>query len=336
MAKLDIIEFFDESGEIIVCKQPTEGSGAYRMGTQLVVQESQVAVFYRDGQALDGFQPGRHTLSTQNLPMLVRVLGAGFKKRTPFRSYVYFVATKTFIDLGWGTSSPVVFRDTDFRMISLRAHGSYAIRVAKPRTFLNNLVGTRGLETTFAVEDYLRTIIVSRLNETLAAKLTSILDLPAMYNEIALDVKRRVEVDFEQYGLQLVDLFVQAITPPPEVREMINRASGMAVQDVERYQAISAADAMRDAANNPGGAGEGIGAGLGVGLGMSMANRMGGAAAGPPPDPKNGDGQTPSAPEKLSVEELKTRLADLKRLEDEGLISSNDFEEQKRRLLSQL
>ena len=333
---LDIIEFFDQSGEIMVARVPYEGSAEMKLGSQLIVQESQTAIFFRDGQALDGFQAGRHTLSTQNIPLLGKFIGAAFGGKSPFRSYVYFVASKTFIDLGWGTQAPVMFRDTDFRMISLRAHGAYSIKITKPRVFLNTLVGTRGMETTYALEDFFRTIIVSRFNEVVGSVMTSILDLPIHYNTIGLKVKKAVADDFEQYGIQLVDLLVQAITPPPEVQEMINRASGMAIQDVEKYQAISASDAMRDAAKNPGGiAGDGIGAGLGLAMGMGMAQQTMKQFTSPEPEvQKRGENPEPTpSTAKLTMDEVKLKLAQMKELQESGLINESDFEEQKKRLI---
>lgn len=332
MAILDVVEFFDEAGDIVVAKVPFEGSGEFRLGTQLVVQESQTAVFFRDGQALDAFGPGRHTLSTQNVPLLGKAIGAAFGGKSPFRSYVYFVASKTFVNLGWGTQSPVLFRDTDFRMISLRAYGSFSIRVSNPRLFLNSLVGTRGIETTFALEEFLRTVIVSRLNESIGSVMKSILDLPVQYGVVALKTKDAVAADFEQYGIQLVDLMVQAITPPPEVQEMINRASGVAAQDADKYKTIAAADALRDAAKNPGGfAGDGMGAGMGLAMGFGMAQQIAQSLSpSRPPD------APPAAPAKLSPDELKAKLKHLKELKDEGLIDESDFDEQKKRLLDQL
>ena len=332
MPILDIIEFFDESGEIMVAKIPYEGSGEFRLGSQLIVHESQTAIFYRDGQSLDDFGAGRHTLSTQNLPRLGRFIGASFGGKSPFRSYVYFVATKTFVNLGWGTQSPVMFRDTDFRMICLRAHGAFSVRIVKPRTFLNTLVGTRGMETTFAVEEFFKSLIVSRFNESVGAIMKSILDLPAHYNTIALKTKDAVSIDFEQYGIQLVDLFIQAITPPPEVQEMINRASGVAAQDADKYSAIAVADAIRDSARNPGGlAGEGLGAGIGLAMGIGMAQQVARSVVPPQASMKSGSGG-----EKLSMTELKTKLTELKELKDEGLIDAADFEDQKKRFLSMM
>lgn len=342
MPILDIIEFYDDAGDIIVTKVPYEGSGEFRLGSQLVVQESQIAVFFRDGQALDHFEPGRHTLSTKNMPLLGKIIGAPFGGKSPFRCYVYFVATKTFINLGWGTQSPVLFRDTDFRMISLRAHGAFSLRITKPRVFLNTLVGTRGMETTMALEDFFRTVIVSRLNEALGSVMKSILDLPIHYNTIALKTKEAVAADFDQYGIQLVDLLVQAITPPPEVQEMINRASGVAAQDADKYRAIAAADAMRDAAKNPGGlAGEGLGAGMGLAMGFGMAQQMAQSMAptrgqdNRPPQTEQSQAPSSTSP-RLTPAEIKAKLKDLKELKDEGLIAEADFEEQKKRLLSMM
>ena len=160
-------------------------------------------------------------------------------------------------------------------MISLRAHGAFSVKIADIRTFLATLVGTKGIETTHALEDFFRTIIVSRLNQIIGSSMNSILDLPVRYNDISLSLRQEVKEDFGQYGILLVDLLIEAITPPAEVQEMINKAAGISVQDVDKYTAITAADAMKDAANNPSGsAGEGIGTGLGLAMGLGMVNQF--------------------------------------------------------------
>lgn len=329
MKPLDIIEFFDDSGDIMVVKIPHEGSGEFTLGTQLVVQESQTAIFFRDGRALDSFDPGRHTLSTQNLPLLGKVMGLPFGGKSPFRCHIFFVAKKTFVNLGWGTQSPVLFRDADFRMISLRAYGAFSIRIVNVRTFLNTLVGTRGMETSYELEEFLKSVIVSRLTESLGTIMQAILDLPKHYSAIALKTKEAVSLDFDQYGIELVDLVVQAITPPPEVQEMINKASGIAAQDTEKYKAVAFADSMKVAAGNPGGvAADGIGAGMGMAMGFGMAQQLShGLMASHP---------VTSTHDKPSMTDIKEKLKDLKSLKDEGIIDDADFEEQKRRLLSQL
>ncbi|NOT30025.1 MAG: SPFH domain-containing protein [Planctomycetes bacterium] len=333
---LDILEFFDESGEIIVARQPAEGSGQFQLGSQLVIQESQLAAFFRDGRCLDMFQAGRHTLTTQNLPLLTKLIGLSFGDKSPFRSYVYFLATKTFVNLGWGTSTPVVFRDTDLRMVALRAHGSYSIRLRDPRVFLTTIVGTRGLETTVALTDFFRTAIVSRLNEGIGERMKSILDLPVLYSEIGLAIKQAVRTDFEQYGIELVDLLIEAVTVPLEVQKMIDRASGVAAQDADKYRAIAAADALRDAAQNPGTSGAALGAGLGLGagaaLGQELVTHLRPLAHSDPP----GSGTDPAGAGHLTAEELKGKFRVLKQLMEDGLISESDFEGQKQRLLAQV
>lgn len=323
MAILDIIEFMDPSGEIIVARMPMDGSGEFRLGSQLVVQEGQSAIFYKDGRVLDLFAPGRHTLDTNNLPLLGGLIGLPFGGRSPFKCYVYFVANKTFINQGWGTPSPVLFRDSEFRMVNLRAHGNYSIRVTNPMLFCQTLVGTKGMETTFAIQEFFRSIIVSRLNEVLGQCMQSVLDLAAKYSTIGLNVKNAVKSDFAQYGIELVDLIVEAITVPPEVQAMLNRATSVAAQDSSKYHQIAVSDALVGASRNPGAAGEGLGLGLGLGLAKQMAEAAAPQAA-------------PAQPAKLTLEEVRAKLKTLNVLKEDGLISEADLEAQKQHLLSQI
>lgn len=332
MAILDLIEFLDPSGEVLITREPQDSSGAFRYGSQLVVQDGQLAIFYKDGKPLDRFTAGRYTLSSKNLPLLGAFIGIPFGGQSPFRTYVYFISLKTFTNIGWGTKTPVLFRDSDLRMVSLRAHGLFSIRIKDPEVFLFKIVGTKGIETTFHLREFFRTLIVSQLNQALGRTMKSILDLPAQYGNIAQIVREAVKGEFEQYGIELIDLVINAITMPPEVQAMINRATGIAAQDVDKYKSIAAADAIRDAANNPGGAGEGVGAGLGLGVGFGIAREMAqNFAAAPSRDTGGG-----TAVQVLAPEDLRSRLKELKAMKDEGLISDADFEQQKRRLLAQL
>jgi membrane protease subunit (stomatin/prohibitin family) len=330
MAIIDLIEFFDPTGEIIVTKEPQDSSAELRLGSQLIVQESQQAIFYRDGKALDAFSAGRHTLTTLNLPLLGSLIGAPFGGESPFRTYVYFIALKTFTNLGWGTASPIMFRDADFRMVSLRANGIFSIRISEPRVFLNTLVGTKGLETTFHLEDFLRNLIVAHFNEVLGTKMKSLLDLPAQYGNVGRELKQSVKSDFEQYGIELVDLVLSAITVPDEVQQMLNKATAIAAQDPEKYRSISTSDAIRDVAKNPG-AGGLTGAGVGVGMGIGMAKEFAQALATPVAGTA-----APGAPSTMASDAVRKRLAELKSLHDAELISTEEFEEHKRRILSQL
>jgi membrane protease subunit (stomatin/prohibitin family) len=305
---MDVIQYRDPSGQTIVARWPPEGSAAIRLGSQLIVEESQQAVFLRDGKALDTFGPGRHTLATENVPILASLFGIPFGGTSPFQAAVIFVSTKTFVDLKWGTKEPVIYRDRELAMVRLRAFGKFAVRVANAQLFANSIVGTMNAYTTDAVASYFRDVIVARLTDLLGENLQTIFDLPKVYDELAMGLKARVHDDFAKYGIELVDLYMGAITPPDEVQALIDERTGMAaIGDMNAYLKFKTARAVGDAAQQGGSAGvlnAGLGVGVGAGLGMMLPGMMrdaaqgGGAPAGggaPPPPAPAGSGTAGAA-----------------------------------------
>ncbi len=266
---LEIIEWFDESGREIVRRFPETGSAEIKFGAQLLVRENQAAVFFRDGKGYDVLGPGRHTLSTLNLPILTKALSFPFGFKSPFRIEILFVNLKVFTHLKWGTKEPVAFKDRELGVVRLRGFGNYTMRVVQPLLFINTLVGTQGIYATEEIADYLRDVIVSRINDVLGENLKSIFDLPRHYSELGAAMKAIVAQDFAKYGLELVDLFVNNITPPDDVQRMIDERSGMqAVGDLDSFVKYKAAKAMGDAARAEGGAAAGAAAASGLGLGV--------------------------------------------------------------------
>ncbi len=271
--RLEVIQFLDESNQALVQRMPAEGTADIKYGAQLIVQQNQEAVFFRDGKALDVFQPGRHTLTTANVPILTRLLTIPWEK-SPFQACVYFIGKQTFVDQKWGTPQPIVFRDKDFGMVRLRSFGKYSLRVADSSVLINTLVGTQGKYTTEAACDFLRDLIVSRLADVLGSAGMGLLDMPMHYEQIASGARAKVAADFAKYGLELVDFFINAITPPDEVQQAIDARSSMgAVGDLNAFMKFQAAQSMAKMAQQGGGAGDAssaMGMGMGAGFGMMM------------------------------------------------------------------
>lgn len=294
MAVFDLVQWTDERPSEIVRRVPETGSGEFRLGSQLVVRENQSAVFVRDGKALDTFGPGRHTLSTNNIPLLGGFIGAPFGGKSPFTAEVFFVSLREFTGLKWGTPQPMTFKDSELGMVRLRAFGTFSIRVTNPTLFVNYIVGTRGGYSITDIEDFLRSIIINEFNDILGNLTTTLTDIPGMMGELATTARASLSDDFDRIGLQIVTFQVEAITPPDDVTKLIDQRSGMgAIGDMGAFTQFQAAQAMRDAAQNPGGGGAaatGVGLGAGMAMGQAMAdavrqsqsthNAGGGTAAG--------------------------------------------------------
>ncbi len=279
---MEVIEWFDDSGEQFAYRYPEQGSAEIKFGAQLLVRENQAAIFFRDGKGLDVLGPGRHTLSTQNLPIITKVLALPWGFTSPFRCEIYFINLKVFTHMRWGTKDPVAFKDSELGLIRLRAFGTFTMQVTQPLLFINTLVGTQGTYHSSHIEDYLREIIVSRLNDFMGETVDSILNLPKFYDEMGVAVKTRLTTDFWKYGMELVDFFINRITPPEDVQKMMDERAGMqAVGDLDKFFKYKAAKAMGDAATARGGpfggggeAAAGMGLGVGAGMGMMIPGML--------------------------------------------------------------
>lgn len=261
---LEVIEWFDDTGKELLRRIPESGSADIKYGAQLTVRESQACVFFYQGRAVAAFfGPGRHTLKTGNFPVLTKMASVPWGMKSPLRAETYFINLKVFTNLKWGTRDPVAFKDSELGLIRLRAFGVYNIRVAQPVHFLNSLAGTQGIYTTAEIEEYLSRVIVSRFNDQMGEALDSVLNLPARYDEISAGLAAKLADDFGRFGLKLVDLYINAITPPSEVQKAIDDRSRMGLfDDMNKLMRMKAAMAIEKAAESDGG--EAMAAGAGV------------------------------------------------------------------------
>ncbi|MFF0099479.1 SPFH domain-containing protein [Micromonospora sp. NPDC005257] len=280
---IDIIEWLDDSRDTIVWRFPRY-QNEIKMGAQLVVRESQTAVFVNEGKIADVFTPGTYTLETRNLPILSTLKGWKYGFNSPFKAEVYFVNTRQFTDMKWGTQNPVILRDAEFGVVRVRAFGAFAARVVDAARLLRELVGTDPQFRTEEVQEYLRQLMVGRLGGALATAGVPLLDLAAHQDAIGRRLAAVLTEELAEVGIAIPKFVIENVSVPPEVEKALDKRTSMgAVGDLDRYTRFQAANAMEAAANNPGGeAGAGIGLGMGMAMGQQMARTMGGGAATQP------------------------------------------------------
>jgi excisionase family DNA binding protein len=282
MARIfDVVEYPNEMRDEMVHRIPDSGAGDFRIGSQVIVREAQAAVFFRDGKALDTFAAGRHTITTANVPYLIDVIGKAFNERSPFTAEVYFVSLREFVDQKWGTSQPIIVRNPGMGLgvALLQGYGTYGLQVSDPHQFVTQVVGANGMYRTADIQGRLRSMVLSKLQDLLGetTKAKSVPELIALVEEIGAGVRAKAQDDFKALGLTLKAFYIESLKPSDKSAEEL-RAMGML--DVATYTQLQAADAMRDAAQNPGGGAgltAGIGAGMGIGNVLSDALKQGAA-----------------------------------------------------------
>ena len=278
---IEVIEWLDESKDTLLYRFPVYQQ-EIKNGAQLIVRESQTAVFVFEGQVADVFTPGRYTVEGGNTPILSKLGAWKYGFNSPIKAEVYFVNTKQFTDMKWGTSNPIMLRDADFGIVRLRAFGAYSLRVADPSEFIKQVAGTNAHFQTEDIDGQLKRAIVTEFSDALGELKVPALDLAAQYKEIGEAIRGKINEDFKGYGLEVTKFYVENVSLPPEVEAaMDKRASMGALGDAQKYMQFQAADALRDAAQNEGG-GAGLGAGLGAGfaVGGQMANAFGAGQPG--------------------------------------------------------
>ncbi len=337
---MKILEYRDDAGDAMAARVPAGGDAAIEWGSSLTVREGQKAIFLRDGKAMCVFDPGRYTLTTQNIPVLTKFvtgLAYGWGK-TPFLADVYFIHTGLFKDVKWGTRTQadvpggggIPFNDPVFKYVNLKAFGSCSITIKDPLVFLTQQVKTAPIFRVSDLQEYLRTIIVEAFIDTLGELNKSVVELPRFYREISAGIKALLADELKTSGIEFVDFNIGAITPPPELQEAMNKRGAMAaIGDMAQFQQYQMGQALPDAAKTPN---SGIGVGAGLGMAMMVPGMM--ANAFQPPPRAAAAGPTPGV---QAVEEAKpdpfAKIKQLKELLDMGAITAEEFAKKKEELL---
>ncbi len=269
------IEWKDDSKDVIVYRYPFKNSGReVNNNSTLTVRESQVAVFVYKGQIADVFNPGLYELKTQILPILTKLAAWKYKFETPITLDVYFINTKQFTNIKWGTKNPIMMRDPEFGMIRVRGFGAFAFKVDDPGNFLKELFGTNSSFKTADIEEYAKTMLVSALSDALGESKISAIDLAGNTMEFNEIIKDKIQSKFKEIGLLLTNIFIENMSVPEEVEKALDERAkyGILGNTTDVMMKYAAAEAMKSAASNPGMGGAFMGAGAGLGAGMSMGS----------------------------------------------------------------
>ncbi|MBV1775407.1 SPFH domain-containing protein [Burkholderiaceae bacterium DAT-1] len=322
---IDVLEWQESGDGVLSWRYPMEDN-EIQYGGQLTVRESQMAVFVDEGKIADVFGPGRHTLTTQTMPLLTNLKNWDKLFQSPFKSDVYFFSTRLQLGRKWGTAQPVTIRDNDFGMVRLRAFGIYSYRIADPRQFYTEVSGTRGTYTVDDLEQQLRNQVVATMTSTLGGSGIPFLDMAGNQGLMADKIREALVPVFQKLGLALDTFAVENVSLPEELQTAIDKriAIGMA-GDLNQYTRYQAAEAIPLAAQNEGGL-AGLGASLAAGASIAQAmtqSLQGGAPAAAAAAAPVADGP-------------QVRLAQLKGLLDQGLITQGDYDTAKAEVLKKL
>lgn len=313
---LDVIEYEDLSNKLIVVKYQREsGNNELKQGSKVVVRESQNAVFLKGGKLADVLTPGTYTLNTDNFPVLSSLKAFPYLFVSPVIADVYFVSTRQFIDNKWATKNPIMKRDKDFNMVRIRAFGKFAFRITDIPTFMREIFGTKGIVMTYDIIEYLSSMVTEAFSVTVGESSISVLDLATEYRLFSGEIQNRLNEQAAAIGVQFSDVLIENISLPDEVEKLIDEQSGigMAKQDMASFMQYQTARAMRDASKQKGGF---AGLGAGMALGNTMAQSIQSTSA-------------PTAPAKSKVEQLR----ELKELLDEGILTQEEFDAEKKAIL---
>jgi membrane protease subunit (stomatin/prohibitin family) len=325
---IEVIEWVDDTEDTIIYKFPDKGN-KINNGAQLTVRESQVAVLMNEGEFGDVYIPGRHELTTKNMPIITTLKSWKYLFDSPFKVDIFYVSTKQFTNLKWGTSNPVIVRDKEFGQVRLRSFGSYAIRVIDPKKFIREFAGTNPWVRVESVSEQLRNIIVSKLSEGLAEANVSILDLAANFTEIGEKLKPLFQKEFDVWGIELGQFYIENVSMPEEVEKMLDKTTqlNMLNNKLNQFNQMQGGIAIENLANNPGAAGT-----AGIGAGVILTNLLQQSQQSQQPG-NNANTPVSDPQEKQKLLDMLKQLGELK---TQGILTEEEFNQKKAEILGKL
>ena len=334
---IDVLEW-TESGDGVLAWRYPMADHEIQNGAVLTVRESQMAIFVNEGQIADVFGPGRHTLTTQTLPVLTNLKHWDKLFASPFKSDLVFFSTRQQLDQRWGTQQPVTIRDKDFGVVRFRAFGNYAWRVADPRLLMKEVVGTRDTYTAAELDGQLRGFMLQHISDAVAQSGMAFLDLAANQVEFAAQLKAATAPEFTRIGLSLDTVTLQNVSLPEELQKILDQKIGMGMigQNMGQFMQYQTAQAIPKFAENAGQGGGIAGDAMGLGAGMVMGQTMAQAMQQglQPPAPAAAPVAAPVAT--LQPDEIMATLEKLADLKAKGILTDEEFSAKKTELLKKL
>ncbi len=314
---IEIVECLDPDPQLVLWRYP-DPDGRIKSGAQLIVRENQAALLLSRGQASGVYAPGTHTLPTQNIPILSNLQGWKYGFASPHVYDIFYVATRQFVDLKWGTPAPVMMLDPRFGQVRVRAFGSYSVRITDIPRFFREYAGAYPVLSIRDLEAQLRDSIAANFAEVLATQQISVVDVAANLTAVNLRLAPAIAPLFQNLGVEVTQFTITSVTLPDEVNQYYDKVTGMnMVGDMSRFQAFNTALATADTSTA---VGRGVQDGMAMGMVMGQVQQPVAQPAAPAP----------------AVEDVATRLGKLKQLADAGLISEEEFAAKKAQILEEL
>lgn len=322
---IEVIDWVETDKDIMLWKFPDKDANI-KNGAKLTVRESQHAIFLDEGKFADTYEPGMHSLITDNMPVMTSLRSWKHGFDSPFKADVYFLSTRQFTNLKWGTPNPIILRDPEFKQVRIKAFGTYFIKISDPKKFFTEFCGTKTVVRVDEVVTTMRDIIAPKFAEALAESGVSVMDMVSNYSELGEKILPLLKDEFDPFGIELTKFQITSTTLPKEVEEFYDKMTNMnMVDDMNKFTKFQTAQAIEKAADNPGGGGgEGIGMGMGFGMAKMMMNDMDKPASQPQGEPTQ------------SKEDILKLLKELGGLKEAGILTDEEFNEKKTELLKKL